>query len=120
MGFGDEDWKRWEMDVQRTCIGEVLQAWVRMEINALAKHLLPANTSETSASKYLAGAEPPFRRHLTATAFAQVAKVGGAEQMPSLEINFRGNLTTQTEKCLFAFQSSKPCTHRNPPMLQEY
>lgn len=52
-GFSDEDWKRWETDVQRICSGEVLQARVWMEINALTKHLLPANTSEICASEVL-------------------------------------------------------------------
>lgn len=61
MGFGDEDWKRWEMDVQITCSEEVLQAQVWIEINALTKHLLTANTSDTCASDLLAGTEPHSR-----------------------------------------------------------
>lgn len=80
MGFGDEDWKRWEMDVQITCSEEVLQAQVWIEINALTKHLLTANTSDICASDLPAGTEPHSRWHLTITAFVQVAKVHGAEQ----------------------------------------
>lgn len=58
----------------------ILQARVRMEINALTKHLLQANTSETCATVCPARAEPHSRGHLTTTAFAQVAKVVGAGQ----------------------------------------
>lgn len=127
MGFGDEDWKRWEMDAQISCSEVLLQAQVWMEINTLTKHLLTATTSETCTSDLLAGTEPHSRRHLKTATFVQVAKVRGAEQNVRPRDNPQGK-HRYTKIKVFAVQPRKFMHNPSPqcslplfpPRLQEY